>query len=82
MVNIKEIFEDYAENLDIFNDEPEKIQKVKHIIWNVLDETERRLILIYAELGNMRDCAKELRVSASTICIYIGKIRMKIKENM
>lgn len=81
-VNIKDIFEEYKENQDIFNEEEDNIINLKRIIWNVLDETERRIILLYTEIGNMRDTAKELGVSTSTLCIYVNKIRQKIKDNL
>lgn len=79
MVNLKEIFEEYSlEDTLVFDDQ----DNLKYIVWNILDETERRVILLYAELGNMRDVAKEMKVSASTICIYINKIRNKIKKHL
>lgn len=78
--DIKEILETYSIDDDVFSNEEEWFSNVKDAVWNGLDETERRIILLYAELGNMRDTAKALKVSPSTIYIYVSKIRIKIKE--
>lgn len=79
-VNIKEIFQEYMVNDDIFCDD--ETNAIKQVIWNVLDETERRLILVYAELGSMRDTAVQFGCSPSLICKYVGEIREKIKDNL
>ena len=81
-LQIKDILDEYKEDTDIFTEEPERIKKIKNIIWNLLTETERRIILLYAERGSMRKVAKELRCSASTVYIEIAKIRTKIKEGL
>lgn len=82
MMKITEIFEEYSENDSIFSKEDELTRKVKHIVWNKLSQNERTILLLYSEIGNMRDTAKLLKVSTSTICIYIGRIRQKIKKEL
>lgn len=82
MMKITEIFEEYGENDSIFSKEDELTRKVKRIVWNKLDENERTILLLYSEVGNMRDTAKLLKVSTSTICIYISRIRKKIKDEL
>ena len=80
MTKIEDIELDYAENKSIFNDEPDKVRKVKHIIWNDLTLIERRIIILYAEMKCMRLVAETIGVSTSTICHTIVNIRKKIKE--
>ena len=42
MSKIKDIYEDYKPNLSIFADEPEKIRRVKKIIFYKLSEPDRK----------------------------------------
>ena len=53
-LDIKEILEDYQPSDDIFNDEDELIDKLKHIIYLKLNEVDKRIILMYAELKSLR----------------------------
>ena len=80
LVNVSDMFEEFKENKDIFNDEEDLVKITKYIIWNKLDDTERRVLLLYVEIGNLRDTAKILNVSTSTVCNFIREIKNKIKE--
>lgn len=79
-LKITEILEEYQEDKSIFSKETDQFRRIKSIIWHNLSDVERRILLLYAERGNMRDTASELNVSPSTICIYINNIRQKIKN--
>lgn len=79
-MNIYQILDEYKPNDSIFDEDEEKIRKLKKIIYNNLDETERRIILEYAEIGNSRDCAKLFKVSPTTIYLRIKEIQNKIKS--
>lgn len=74
----KNMLEDYAPNDDMFSDEPELISDLKDIVYNKLDEVDKRCILLYAELGTYRKLAKELGVSVSSSFFKIRDIRKKI----
>lgn len=76
---IYNIEEDYAPNTSMFSDDNEQVATLKKIIYNDLDEIERRIILAYAEIGNLRETAQLFKVSTSTIYKQIKKIREKIK---
>mgnify|MGYP002868282634 CR=1 FL=1 len=80
MININEILEEYKPDNDIFSEEEFNIKKLKNIIFNELDEVERRIILIYAETGSLRKLGKELGVCASTALSKIKEIRKKIYD--
>ena len=58
-LNIKEILEDYQPSDDIFNDEDELIDKLKHIIYLKLNEVDKIIILMYAELKSLRKLGME-----------------------
>lgn len=77
---IYDIEDMYKPSDDIFCEDSEKFRRLKHLIYNKLSETERRIILAYTELGNLRDTAKLFRVSTTTIYKEIKKIREKIKN--
>ena len=74
-LDIKEILEDYQPSDDIFNDEDELINKLKHIIYLKLNEVDKRIILMYAELKSLRKLGMELGISVSSAWIKINEIR-------
>ena len=76
-LNIKEILEDYQPTDDIFNDEDELIDKLKHIIYLKLNEVDKRIILMYAELKSLRKLGLELGISVSSAWIKVNEIRDK-----
>lgn len=77
-ININNILEDYKPVNDLFSEEDSEINKLKNIIYNNLNEVDRRIILIYAECGSLRTLGKELGVCASTARNKIIEIRNKI----
>lgn len=79
-MNIYQIIDEYKPNDSVFDEDEEEIRKLKKIIYNKLDETDRRIILEYAEIGNSRDCAKLFKVSPTTIYLRIKEIQNKIKS--
>ena len=81
-LDIKEILEDYQPSDDIFNDEDELINKLKHIIYLKLNEVDKRIILMYAELKSLRKLGMELGISVSSSCIKINEIRDKIYKEL
>lgn len=76
--NIYDVLDEYKPSDDIFCEDDITIIKIKKIIQNDLNETERRIILSYAEIGNIRDTAKLFKVSPSTIWNKIKQIKIKI----
>jgi DNA-directed RNA polymerase specialized sigma subunit len=80
-LNITEIEEEYKPYEDIiFNSDPQKIHKIKKIIFNDLDIVERRIILLYADKASMREVGKQLGISTSKTHQIITAIRNKIKQ--
>lgn len=75
---IKEILDRYRPSEDIFCEDSEKVRKVKFVIYNCLNEVDRRVILLYAELGTQRALAERLGVSTSTVNKLLKEIRKKI----
>lgn len=75
---LSDILEQYRPDNGIFSEENEYINKIKNIVEYRLSEPERRILIMYAELGNLRDVAKQFNVSSTTILKIIHKIRNKI----
>lgn len=81
-MNIKQLYQDYLPVDDIFTEEPEKVRKVKYIIFNKLTEPNRRIILLYAELQSIRKVAQKLGISAASAWLRITEIKNEIKNLM
>lgn len=79
---MKEILEDYAPDDDIFSEEDEDINRLKHIVYDELDEVDKRVLLMYAELGTLEKVGKELGVSRASSCLKIKEIRKKIYDKL
>jgi DNA-directed RNA polymerase specialized sigma subunit len=80
-INIDELMSDYKpHNDDIFDEDTALLSMLKSIIFCDLSEAERRVLLMYAEIGSQRELGKELGVSAASINIYLNKIRAKIAQ--
>lgn len=80
--NIYDVEDVYKPSNDVFNEDDIIIDRIKKVIYNTLDEPDRRIILAYAELGNIRDCAKLFKVSPSTIWNKIKAIKIKIIKEL
>ena len=78
IINMKRILEDYLPDDDIMSEEEYRVNAIKHIIYDKLSETDKRVILLYAELGSQREVGRKLGVSASTVNILIKRIREDI----
>ncbi len=78
IINMKRILEDYLPDDDIMSEEEFRVNAIKHIIYDKLSETDKRVILLYAELGSQREVGRKLGVSASTVNILIKRIREDI----
>lgn len=78
IINMKRILEDYLPDDDIMSEEDFRVNALKHIIYERLSETDKRVILLYAELGSQREVGRKLGVSASTVNILIKRIREDI----
>lgn len=72
------ILQQYLPDDDMFSEEDIRLNRIKHIIYEKLSETDKRVLLLYAELGSQRKVGEKLGVSASTVNILIKKIRKQI----
>lgn len=78
--NIYGVLDEYSPADDVLSEDDISVHRIKKIVYNRLNETDRRILLAYAEIGNVRDTAKLFKVSPTTIWIRIQEIRNKIKN--
>lgn len=67
---------------DMMTDEPSDIRAVRYIVSERLNARERRVLLEYAEAGNLRNAATALGCSHMTVARQMKAIRAKIKDIM
>lgn len=58
--------------------ETDYLDNYKFVILNKLSESDRRIILLYTETGNLRDTAKYLNCSFTKLSYVIKNIREKL----
>lgn len=79
-INIYDLEDEYKPSSGLFNEDDIFIDRIKKIIYNELSETERRIILCYAEIGNIRDLASLFKVSTTTMWHQVNNVKKKIKD--
>ena len=75
MPKLGEIGEDYQPDRTIFRRDDMRTHRVKEVIASRLTEVDRRIILLYAETGSVRDTAALLGCSRSEAQRHIQRIR-------
>lgn len=79
--DIQGLVEDYAPDPSIFDDDDWRVCRIKQVI-SELEEPQRNIILLYAELGSVRELAKRMGVSKSYMSKQICNIRKRILEKI
>lgn len=77
-MTIYDILEIYKPDDSIFSEELSSVHKLKHIIYTRLKESDKRIILLYAEYGSVRQVAKMLHISLSTMYAQLDRIKKTI----
>lgn len=77
--DFKELAPDYEPIEGIFNDEPDKVRRLKKVI-SELDQVDRTLILLYADCGSYRKLGVKLGLSHGSVKRIIDGIRTKILD--
>lgn len=76
-LDIRAVESEYQPHFDIFTEEDNKTYQLKRII-NELNDTDRRIMLMYTELQSQRKLGEALGVSTSTANILVKRIREEI----
>lgn len=80
VVSYNGVKKDYAFDPSPFNDEPEKVARVKEIIDTKLCDVDRILFVMYCEAGSLRKLAKRMGFSHMTLQKEISRIRQTILD--
>lgn len=80
--SFKEILKDYEYDPSVFNEEPDRIRRIKRVIMLELDPVDRILILMYADCGSLRKLGARLGCSHVTINKEIRRIRAEIVKRI
>ena len=72
---------DYAFDPSIFSEESKKVRRVKWIVENRLTRVDRTIILLYAEIGNLRALGAKMHVSHYVMQREVKRIKGIILEN-
>lgn len=78
----KAVRPEYEFNPDIFCGDGPKARAVKWVCSNRLEDAERVLMYLYAELGSVRDLAQMLGVARSTLGDEIKRIKDKVQREV
>ena len=76
-----EILQDYGLAPYVMADDGEEMLRIKGAL-SRLSEPDRRIIVLYAELGNIRGLARRLGVSRSTAHNRVKRIQALIKADV
>lgn len=82
MPSIADFAADYAPNPSVFRKDDARTHRLKEIIAGELSETDRRVILLYAETGSVRETARLLGVSKSTMALRVKQIKEDIIKRL
>lgn len=79
--DIKKILNDYKPNYDIMCEDSELITKLKQAVCN-LSDADRIIFVLYCETGSLRQTAKMLGVSHTTIYKLIRNLKKQILDDI
>lgn len=76
-----DILEDYDLRPDMMTEDRDEVLRLKRALAH-LEEPDRRIIVLYAELGSIRRLAERLGVSRSTAHNRVRRIQATIREEV
>ena len=71
---------EYDFTFDVFTQDDERMVRLKRIIAEKLDASDRNTLILYAEVGSTRRTAKMLGVSRNTFKQNLNRIRKIITD--
>lgn len=80
VTSYNQVRREYTFNPDIFNDEPEKVARIKEIIDTKLTDVDRIIFVMYCEAGSLRKLAKRMGFSHTIIGAEVRRIRKTILD--
>lgn len=77
--DVDNLYEEYL-GFDMFKDDDDKLVLLDAI--NQLSEVDKRILVLYAEIGNLRDLGVALNVSTPTIWKRVKAIKEQVLNNL
>ena len=78
--NVDDIMDEYTYNDDVFDEDDDKIRKIKWIITNKLTPNERKMWVTYLEYNlKVNDMARAMGIKSATLRYYINNLTNKIR---
>jgi DNA-directed RNA polymerase specialized sigma subunit len=74
----RDIKQDYAWEFDMFSDAQERTELLKEIVATRLNEVDRTIILLYAEIQSTRKLGKRMGMSMMTVWREIQRIKAEV----
>lgn len=81
MKSYRAIERDYLDEVTVVEDMEDMEDRVRRVVAS-LPRRERKLIILYAELGSIQRVAKWLKVPKSTVQYRLDKIKQNIKNQL
>lgn len=81
MIDMRKLMEEYKPNYDIFCEDGELVTHIKEEVQK-LSEPDRIIFIMYCEMGSLREVAKKLGVSHTTIFKFIKNIKQRILKDI
>lgn len=78
-LKVNHFIDEYKPDNTIWSEESEILKKIKFIIFHLLTEQERNILLYYSETQKQKEVAKALGISLASTHKQISTIREKIK---
>lgn len=78
---MRKLMEEYKPNYDIFCEDGELVTRIKEEVQK-LSEPDRIIFIMYCEMGSLREVAKKLGVSHTTIFKFIKNIKQRILKDI
>lgn len=72
--------DDFLANDDIFDEDPDRLRRVKDIITHRLDQVDRAILILYADCQSYRKLGKILGVSHVTAGKKVRRVRALVLE--
>lgn len=77
--DVDNLYDEYL-GFDMFKDDDDKLVLLDAI--NQLSEVDKRILVLYAEIGNLRDLGVALNVSTPTIWKRVKAIKEQVLNNL
>lgn len=77
---LQSLIDKYGDNGDMWSEEEQITRAIRYAVFNVLNDVDRVIFLLYVDLASLRDVGKVLGVSHSVVYKEIKRIKEIIND--